>query len=119
MPHQEPIQEILEHLLSIIESGAESVSAMEAKALGVYRTNILLALMLSNAPRMPSFSDAIKLKAHSANYEEIATSTGEWTASRQARKSVVYAAGIIETVRTHFAAHFSTPSYLFKATLAL
>lgn len=118
VPDQEPIQEILQHLLSIIESETEGVSAMEVKALGVYRANILLALMLSNAPRIPSFSYAIKLRTHT-NHEELAISLCEWTTSPRARKSILYAAGIVETVRTHFAAHFSTPSCLFKATLAL
>ncbi|RAL03649.1 early growth response protein [Aspergillus ibericus CBS 121593] len=109
----------LKHLLDITEKEVE-LSITELKACVAHRLIILYALMINNLPKMLLLPAALKIKSRHCNEVERAKLRGDWDAAPgQGRLAVFYAVRVIETVRSHYCAHFSTPVIFFRATLTL
>ncbi|PYI06180.1 early growth response protein [Aspergillus sclerotiicarbonarius CBS 121057] len=112
------VDEELRHLLEITDKEVEL--STELKACVAHRLIILYALMLNNLPNMLLLPTALKIKCQHFREGELGRLRDDWDAApRQRRLAIFYAARVIETVRSHYCAHFSTPVIFFRATLAL
>ncbi|PWY72452.1 early growth response protein [Aspergillus sclerotioniger CBS 115572] len=112
-------EEELRHLLEITEKEVE-LSITELKACVAHRLVILYALMINNLPKMLLLPAVLKMKCQPLSEAELGRIRDEWDAApRQRRLALFYAARVIETVRTHYCSHFSTPVIFFRAVLAI
>ena len=116
---KDEVEKELKHLLKTTEKEVE-LSITEPKACVSHRLIILYALMIINLPKTLLLPTALKIRCQHFSEAELGRVGDEWDAAPQQRRlAVFYAARVIETVRTHYCAHFSTPVIFFRAALAL
>lgn len=92
----------------------------EVKAVISYRVMILAALMTYHAPTRNITSIALKFIYGRMEDETWAQLGEQWKkAGGQGRLTSFYAARVLQTVRSNYCTHFSTPISLFRAVLIL
>ncbi|PYH35470.1 early growth response protein [Aspergillus neoniger CBS 115656] len=109
----------LRQLLEITEN-EEEYSSHDLKACATHRLMILYALMINNIPKLPLLPTALKIKGRQLSEFDLGKIADEWGAvSHKGRSAIFYAARVLETVRSHHCAHFSTPVFFFRAVLVI
>ncbi|GLB12221.1 hypothetical protein AtubIFM57258_009501 [Aspergillus tubingensis] len=109
----------LRQLLEITEN-EEECSSHELKVCATHKLMILYALMIKNIPKLPLLPTALKIKGRQLSEFDLGKMAGEWSAvSHKGRSAIFYAARVLETVRSHHCAHFSTPVFFFRAVLVI
>ncbi|KAF7169152.1 hypothetical protein CNMCM5623_001939 [Aspergillus felis] len=111
---------VLLELLSATEEESVKPSVPELKAWGLYQLSILSALMMCHIPPLPLLSSALQLKYRRSSCKEPGNTRESWNSEPQTRRlAVVYAARVFGSIRDHPCTHFSSPVFLFRATLLL
>ncbi|EXA29100.1 hypothetical protein FOVG_19360 [Fusarium oxysporum f. sp. pisi HDV247] len=119
-PEREHARDILEKLLSLMESHEKETSVAGLKALVAHKIMCLAALMLSYSPIADLTAAALRRIYKCLDDQELFQIKRAWNASPyQGRKAVLYAARLLESVRSNHTTHYSTPVFLLRAVLTL
>ncbi|KAI9037628.1 uncharacterized protein KD926_000190 [Aspergillus affinis] len=118
---QSDAEGLLKHFLAALEDEEVSgTSAAEQKACSTYRLMIFSTLMSRNSPRFSLLATSMRIRYQHCDDNELGELAKEWNkAPQERRRAALHAAQVIESVRSQYCAHFSTPVLLFRATLTL